>query len=85
MASGDTDGTGETLKNPIMPMMSLEPVITPIFTPVSGETPQQGGSTMTTATKNELRKIDCRRTNVLRRRVRTTGPHTNTTTDGDLR
>ncbi|CAH1412427.1 unnamed protein product [Lactuca virosa] len=35
-------------------MMSLEPVIAPVLTPVTGEASQQGGSTITTAPTNEI-------------------------------
>ncbi|CAH1425894.1 unnamed protein product [Lactuca virosa] len=56
MASGDTGGTGGTPTSPIRPMMSLEQVIAPVLTPLTGEASQQGGSMVTTTPTNELQR-----------------------------
>lgn len=37
-------------------MMSLEPVIAPVLTPLTGEASQKGGSTVTTTPTNELQR-----------------------------
>ncbi|CAI9300877.1 unnamed protein product [Lactuca saligna] len=54
MASGNTGGASGTPTSPIRPMMALEPITAPIFTPITSETPQQNGSTITIAPMSEL-------------------------------
>lgn len=62
MTTGNNGGASGTPTSPIRSMMSLEPIITPTFTPqrtttIAGEAPQQGGSTITTALMSEIWRL----------------------------
>ncbi|CAH1415309.1 unnamed protein product [Lactuca virosa] len=54
MTTGDTGGASGKPTSRMRPMMSLEPITTPIFTPVTDEAPQQDGSTITAAPMSKL-------------------------------